>query len=177
VFANDFGQIVGSAWNDSVGASIAPLWNPIPGGERVEDHEASRSRGLSQRLGNDINDEGEIVGGLASPDWGIGLPALWKPVKGRSGEYSLTVLATLSGELQWDEAMGINERGDIVGYGYDKDWNQWATRWSGNNANFVEKLDSPGTWSWATKVSNSGIVTGSYGSETITENTAAGELR
>jgi hypothetical protein len=177
VFANDFGQIVGSAWDDSVGANMARRWNPIPGGKGWKIMKLPVLGDYPNAWANDINDEGDIVGGLASSDWSIGRPALWRAVEGRWGEYTVTILATLSGELEWDEAMGINERGDIAGYGNDKDWSQWATRWSANDTNFVEELGSPGTWSWALKVNNRGIVTGSYGSDTVPENTAAWKLR
>jgi uncharacterized membrane protein len=73
---------------------------------------------------------------------------------------------------------GINDLGDIVGGSTDVNGNYFATRWSTKDVNSARLLLSvPGGWSWATKVNNNGVATGSYGSATVWENTVAWQLR
>ena len=127
----------------------------------------------------DINNKGEIVGDVATQDWSTSFPALWKPVGPQRKAYSLTVLPTLAGILQGaGDGEGINDAGDIVGGSYDADWNYFATRWSTRDLNSARLLPGvPGGWSWAAKVSDSGIATGSYGNATVPENTVIWKLR
>jgi len=68
-----------------------------------------------------------------------------------------------------------------VGGSTDANWNYYATAWSTKDPNFAPTLlpspRHPGSWSWASKVNNYGVVAGSYGSKTVPENTAAWTLR
>ena len=127
----------------------------------------------------DINNRGEIVGDVAAQDWSTDFPALWKPVEPSGKAYGVTVLPTLAGSLQGvGDGEGINDAGDIVGGTTDADWNYFATRWSTKDLSSVRLLlGVPGGWSWAAKVSDTGIATGSYGNATVPENTVAWQLR
>jgi len=182
VGANKFGQIVGSAWDDSVGAQITVLWNPAPDGKGWNIVKLPVPSDYPNSYPDDINDRGEIVGGIASADGGIGLPALWKKKSPGGNVWNLTVLPTLSGSPQgWNEAWGINRFGDIVGVSNDADWNWFSARWSTNDPTFVRPLAfpaalEPGAWSVATKVNDYGIAAGFYGSDTIPENMFAVQL-
>lgn len=177
-FANDSGQIIGTATNAD-GVQIAVVWNPLhgAGGWRIMQLPASPDYSSAEPF--DINNKGEIVGDVATQDWSTSFPALWKPVGPQRKAYSLTVLPTLAGILQGaGDGEGINDAGDIVGGSYDADWNYFATRWSTRDLNSARLLPGvPGGWSWAAKVSDSGIATGSYGNATVPENTVIWKLR
>jgi probable HAF family extracellular repeat protein len=172
---NNYGQIIGTAANDD-GVGIAVLWNPVPGKEGWEIMQLPVPGNYPNAAPSDLNDRGEIVGYLAAPDWSTWFPALWKPVGHQRSAYDVTWLPALA---SWGgaEASGINDEGDIVGDSYDANGNDVATRWSTRNLTFIEALSFPGTWSWAGAVNNDGIVTGSYGSDTIAENTVIWKLR
>lgn len=109
-----------------------------------------------------INNLGEIVGDV----WGssAGAPALWKPDRTGRANWTLTVLSSLNTTPMWDLAWGINDLGDIVGYCYDANWVQHATRWNAHTPlNAVQLLGFPGSWSAAYSVNNLGIAVGGYG--------------
>ena len=64
----------------------------------------------------------------------------------------------------WDVATSINDLGDIVGYCYDSEWVQHATRWNARAPSSPARtLGFPGAWSAASGVNNSGIAVGVYG--------------
>ena len=161
--ANDPGQIVGYAWDDSAQNDLAFVWNRVPGKNEWKIMRLPVSAELPNAQPWDINQAGEIVGWVADPDWN-GLPALWKPVAPAGSAWELTVLPTLSGLPQgWNPALGINDAGDIVGVSNDADWNWLAARWTTKDPNFVQVLGFPGDWSLAFKVNNNGIAVGGYG--------------
>ncbi|MDR3676533.1 MAG: hypothetical protein P4N24_13660 [Acidobacteriota bacterium] len=178
MFANDSGQIIGTA-TTADGVQIAVLWNPLPGGDRWKIMQLPIPADYPSAEPLDINNKGEIVGDVAAQDWGAYFPALWKPLEHAGKAYSVTVLPTLAGVLQGaGDGEGINDAGDIVGASYDADWNYFATRWSTKDLNSARLLLSvPGGWSWATKVNNDGVATGSYGNATVPENTVVWKLR
>jgi probable HAF family extracellular repeat protein len=169
---NDSGQIIGTAVN-SEGNQIAVLWNPDPHGgwKTMQLHGTPDYPGA---FPTDINDSGVIAATLGSLDQSSHVPALWKPVGPRRSAYKLTRLAFLTG---FSEALGINDRGDIVGYSMKADGNSLATLWSARDPHSVEVLGFPGTWSWAIKVNNNRIAVGSYGSDTIPQNAAGWQFR
>jgi probable HAF family extracellular repeat protein len=182
MFANDSGQIIGTA-TTADGVQIAVLWNPLPrrGGWKIMQL-PSFSDSYPSAEPTDINNRGEIVGDVATPDSSTNFPALWKPVEPPRKAYGLTVLPTLAGLLQGvgdaGDAEGINDAGDIVGGSEDADGNYFASRWSTKDPNSVRLLlRVPEGWSLATKVNNNGIATGSYSNATVTENTVAWQIR
>jgi probable HAF family extracellular repeat protein len=173
---NDFGQIIGTATN-SDGVEIAVLWNPVPGRNEWKIMQLPVSSDYPNAWPDNINDKGEIVGAVASSDGSTALPALWQKKSPSENIWNLTLLATPPGS-PYSEAMGINDRGDIVGYSYDANWNTFAAQWSAKDPAFVRLLGfpgagSPGAWSWAFKVNDNRIAVEAYGSDTILENVAA----
>ncbi|MGA2363417.1 MAG: hypothetical protein ABSG73_13280 [Candidatus Aminicenantales bacterium] len=170
---NDFGQIIGTA-TTADGFQIAVLWNPLPGGKEWKIMQLPVPPDDPNAAPSDINNKGEIVGYFEAADLSVSFPALWKPMVPRRSVYDVTRLTTLTGSEQgWAEANGINDVGDIVGDSYDANWNWFATRYSTQDPSFIKVLGFPGTWSWAYRVNNNHIAVGSYGSDTIPENTAA----
>jgi len=170
---NDFGQIIGTA-TTADGVQIAVLWNPLPGGKGWKIMQLPLPPDDPNAAPSDINNRGEIVGYCAAADWSVYFPALWKPMVPRRSVYDVTRLMTLTGSDQgWGEANGINDVGDIVGDCYDANFNWFATRYSTQDPSFIKVLGFPGTWSWAVGVNNDHIAVGSYGSDTISENTVA----
>ncbi|MGO9337277.1 MAG: hypothetical protein ACLPY1_07210 [Terracidiphilus sp.] len=173
---NNLGQIIGSATN-SDGIEISVLWNPDPiRGWKILQLPVTPD--YPNAFPSDINDRGEIVGLVAASDWSTAFPALWKPVRGQKDAYNLTQLTSLTGSQQgWAEASGINASGDIVGDSYDAAGNDLAALWSTKDPSFVQVLGFPGTWSFAQKVNDNRIALGAYGSDTITEDMAAVQIR
>jgi probable HAF family extracellular repeat protein len=159
---NDSGHIIGSAFDD-LGNQIAVLWKPLPGGKGWKIIQLDGSPDYPNAQPNDINERGEIVGIVYTADGSTALPALWKPAH-QSKTWNLIVLPTLSGLPEgWNDANGINDRGDIVGDSNDADGNWLAARWRTKHTNFIQVLGFPGDWSTANKVNNYGIATGGYG--------------
>ena len=181
MFANDSGQIIGSA-TDADGVPIGVLWNPLPNGQGWKIMKLPRfSKTYPGVEPSDINNNGEIVGDIASQG-GNTFPALWRPIEGGRIAYSVTMLPTLAGyQTGAGDGEGINDLGDIVGGSTDADGNYFATRWSTKGPHFVPMLlsapTSPDGWSWATKVNNEGVVAGSYGNDNVPEDTVAWKLR
>ncbi len=179
---NNLGQIVGTPWDDSVGARITVLWNPAPDGKGWNIVKLPAPSDYPNSFPDDINEKGDIVGAVASSDWGTALPALWKKTSPGGNTWNLTVLPTLSGSPQgWNEAVGINRVGDIVGVSNDADGNWFSARWSTQDPSFVQPLAfpaalEPGAWSLATEVNDNGIAVGVHGSDTIPEDMFAVQL-
>ena len=176
VFPNDFGQIIGTA-TTADGVEIAVVWNPDPGRDGWKIMQLPVSSDYPNAQPDNINDKGEIVGAVASADGSTALPALWQKKSPSENIWNLALLATPPGS-PYSEAMGINDRGDIVGYTYNANWNSFAAQWSAKDPTFVRLLgfpgaDSPGAWSWAFKVNDNRIAVEAYGSDTILENVAA----
>ena len=162
---NNRGQIVGFGLRD--GVYVPVIWNPGPNGQGWKIAALPTSRAYPHAWPNDINEEGQIVGGLGSVGWETVRAVLWQPTPARIRTWSLTVLPPLTAAHVFCEAMGINDRGDIVGYAWDASYFGPATRWSAKDAKFVQSLEDlgfpVGAWSLAAKVNDSGIVAGSYG--------------
>lgn len=108
-----------------------------------------------------INNLGEVVGDV----WGsAAAPALWKKNSHGGRIWKLTVLPTLNPTPMWDVATSINDRGDVVGYCFDSEWVQQATRWNTHAPlTPAQTLGFPGDWSVAYGVNNFGIAVGGYG--------------
>jgi uncharacterized membrane protein len=166
---NDSGQIAGDAYQvDDSGNwyEIAVVWNPRSHGNGWQVQQLPMPADpmaadfpFTEALA--INNQGEIVGDV----WGsAAAPALWKTGRPVGKAWTLTVLPSLSGTPMWDVATAINDRGDIVGYCYDSDWNAQATRWNADARHSqVQTLGFPGEWSAAFSVNNRGIAVGAYG--------------
>lgn len=160
---NDFGQIAGNAYeyNAETGEwwEIAVVWNPTRRGSRWELQRLPMAADFPYAEALAINNRGEVVGDV----WGTAAaPALWKtPREGKT--WVVTVLPTLAPAAMWDVATSINDRGDIVGYCYDSEWVQQATRWSARAPLApAQALGFPGDWSAASGVNNLGIAVGVY---------------
>jgi probable HAF family extracellular repeat protein len=174
---NDLGQIIGTAVAAD-GTEIAVLWNPILGRKNWKIMQLPLPSNYPNAWPDDINDKGQIVGGFATVDWSTQVPALWNPMHSPNNTYKPILLTTLVGSNQgWAEAEGINDLDDIVGYSYDAEWNMYATRFCTQNPNFIEVIGFPGTWSWAYRVNDDRIAVGSYGSDSVMENTVAAKLK
>jgi len=183
---NDHGQILGMA-AAADGTMIGVVWIPVAGGKDWRIHRLPGAPGYNTVWPTDINNNGEIVGDVmiidpATGNWNAEFPAYWKPTDTSELRFSVTVLPTLGGYLSGiGDGEGINEVGDIVGGSTDANGNYYATAWSTQDPGFAPKLlRSPhhsGSWSWASKVNNSGVVAGSYGNDDVPENTAAWTLR
>ncbi len=161
---NDYGQIAGNAYEYDAGTGewweIAVVWNPTRHGSEWEVQRLPMAADFPYTEALAINNRGEVVGDV----WGsAAAPALWK----NSHEWQtwkLTVLPPLTPTPMWDVAASINDRGDIVGYCYDSEWVQHATRWNAHAPlSPAQALGFPGDWSAASSVNNSGIAVGVYG--------------
>ncbi len=175
---NDFGQIVGEAWDNSAQVNVGVLWNPVAGGKGWKVMRLEASPDYPNGVARDINELGEIVGLAINSDWSTALPALWKPATLLRRSWNLTVLPTLSGLSQgWNPALGINDAGNIVGVSNDADGNWLAARWSTKDPQFIQVLGFPGDWSVAVKVNNNGIAVGGFGVGDGPEHAAAVRFR
>jgi probable HAF family extracellular repeat protein len=160
---NNLGQLAGSVGNDD-GIIVAVVWNPVQGGKGWELIELPGSKDWPDvALVGDMNEKGEIVGDVLSPDWIHGYSSLWQPVDSKRRTYKLTLLPNLWGLPQGDTAEGINDLGDIVGASWDENYNFVAVRWTTKDPTSVRSLGFPGDWSLAFKVNELGIATGTYG--------------
>jgi probable HAF family extracellular repeat protein len=180
IAVNNRGQIVG--WAIRAGIYIPVIWNPAPDGVNWRIAALPILRTYPHAWPDDINEEGQIVGGLASATWETFRAVLWQPMPARVKTWAVTVLPALSGATVFSEAMSINDRGDIVGYAWDANYMGPATRWSAKDTKFVQSLEDlgfpAGDWSSAAKVNDSGIVAGGYGdAEGLWERTVALRLR
>ena len=170
---NDSGQIAGDAYefNADTGEwwEIAVVWNRTRdgGGWKVQRLPmAADADDFPYTEALSINNLGEVVGDV----WGsaAGAPALWKKDSHKGKTWTLTVLPTLGPAPMWDIAKSINDRGDIVGYCYDANWAQQATRWNARAPlSPVQPLGFPGDWSVAYSVNNFGIAVGGYGTGAV----------
>jgi probable HAF family extracellular repeat protein len=186
LFPNDRGQILGIAVGAD-GTLIGVLWTPTSSGEDWKIKQLPGAPGYNTVYPVDMNNNGEIVGDVLTIDtltgeWTAEFPAYWKPTDRSGVHFNVTVLPTLGGYLFGaGDGEGINDVGDIVGGSTDADGNYYATAWSTKDPNFAPKLlpspRRPGSWSWASKVNHYGIVSGSYGNETVPENAAVWTLR
>ena len=167
---NDSGQIAGDAYEYNPETQewweIAVVWKPIKHGREWE---MQRLPMVADPMAADfpytealaINNLGEIVGDV----WGsAAAPALWQKDSNEGNTWKLTVLPTLTPTPMWDVATSINDPGDIVGYCFDSEWVQYATRWNAHAPlSPAQTLGFPGDWSSASCVNNSGIAVGIYG--------------
>jgi len=161
---NDSGQIAGDAYEYDADTGewweIAVVWSPTRYGREWEMQRLPMAADYPYTEALAINNLGEVVGDV----WGsAAAPALWKNSH-EEKTWKLTVLPTLAPTPMWDVARSINDGGDIVGYCYDSEWVQQATRWNAHTPLSPAKtLGFPGDWSAASCVSNSGIAVGVYG--------------
>ena len=171
---NDFGQVAGDAYQDDPDSGnwweIAVVWNPRGDGkgwqlQRLPMPAGSMAADFPYTEALAINNQGEIVGDV----WGsAAAPALWKTGSPTGKAWKLTVLPSLSSTPMWDIATAINDRGDIVGYCSDADWNPQATRWAAESPRSpVRTLGFPGEMSAAYSVNNRGIAVGGYVSDGV----------
>jgi probable HAF family extracellular repeat protein len=103
-------QVVGSSglcyWDQPQASTHAVLWQ---NGSAIDLGNLGGSQG---NVGNDINDNGQIVGGSGVPGNQVDHAFLWQKGVG------MTDLGTLPGDV-WSFAYGINNKGQIVGESCD----------------------------------------------------------
>ena len=169
------------------GTLVGFIWNPVAGGKDWKIEKLPAARGYNTVWPQNINNNGEIVGDVmiidpATGNWNAELPAYWKPIDRSATRFSVTILPSLGGYLSGvGDGEGINDVGDIIGGSTDANGNYYATAWSTRNLTAAPRLlPSPshsGSWSWANKLNNYGLVVGSYGNDDVPENAAVWKLR
>jgi len=164
---NDYGQIVGVGGdnNNPQTTVIGALWNPRvddKGWRKVMPLPPSADYPFTDPYG--INENGEIAGMVATNDWGIWLPTLWKPLDRTRTTYSRVMMLPLPlGVFTNAEAVGINDLGDIVGDTWNDDGSvDLAVRWTTKNLKFSELLKFPADWSFSWGVNNNRIASVTY---------------
>ena len=164
---NDYGQIVGVGGDNKNPQTtvIGALWNPRADGKgwrKVMSLPPSTAYPFTDPYG--INDNGEIAGMVASNDWSIWLPTLWKPLDRTRTTYSRVIMLPLpQGVFTNAEAVGINDLGDIVGDTWNDDGSvDLAVRWTTRNLTFSELLNFPADWSFSWGVNNNRIASVTY---------------
>jgi len=164
---NDYGQIVGVGGdnNNPQTTVIGALWNRRADGagwRKVMSLPPSAAYPFTVPYG--INESGEIAGMVASDDWSIWLPTLWKPLDRTRTTYSRVIMLPLpQGPFTNAEAVGINDLGDIVGDSWNDDGSvDLAVRWTTKHLTFSELLNLPADWSFSWGVNNNRIATITY---------------
>jgi hypothetical protein len=159
---NGYGQLAGAIYNNK-GVYVAALWNPTLDGNGWDIIQLPSSENWASAIAGDINEKGEIVGDVLSPDFAHGYASLWQPADPQRRTYKLIPLPNPWGHPNGDTAEGINNSGDIVGASWDDLGNVVAVRWTTKDASSVQSLGFPGDWSLAFRVNEYGIATGTYG--------------
>ena len=175
---NNLGQIVGS------GGGSAWVWNPVPGRNQWKITHLPASSDYPNAHANAINEYGDIVGYVASSDLTTTLPALWKQASRSGNIWKLTVLPAPSDQPFTTQALGINNRGDIVGGSFDAITGNYLAaplRWSTKDPHFVQNLDfpgagSPGARGAAYAVNDNGLAVGAYSTSTINQHGFASQV-
>ena len=164
---NDHGQIVGVGGdnNNPQTTVVGALWNRRSDGEgwgKLIPLPPSSVYPFTDPYG--INERGEIVGMVASADWGIWLPAFWKPLDHKRTTYSdVIMLALPQGIFTNGEGVGINDLGDMVGDCWNDDASvNLAVRWTTKDPNFSEVLNFPADFSFSWGVNDFGIAAVTY---------------
>jgi len=159
---NDFGQILGTAFNDDFTTVVGVLWNLSPGGRgwgRPMSLPPLPSYPLTNAYG--INDKGDIVGAAISPDTGIWLSVLWQPLDIKRTTYSPAIELPLPAGFTGCDCVGLNELGDLVGDCWN-DAEDRPTRWTTKDLTFAEIVGFPGTWGFSWGVNNHRIAAVTY---------------
>ena len=171
---NDYGQIIGTGWNDDFTIVTAVLWNPGTDGKGWKPTSLPKSPALPSTQVYGINDTGEIVGVANSGDQSIWLPRLWKPLDRNRTTYSQAIELPLpKGVFTNCENVGINELGDMVGDCWNEDGSvDLPVRWSTKDLTFSKIINFPGDWGFAWGVNNNRIAVITY---TGGPNCSAGE--
>jgi len=163
---NDHGQILGVGGNGNPATKVVgALWNQLPDGKgwgKLIPLAPSSTYPLTEPYG--INEKGEIVGIVASDDWSIWRPTLWKPLDRKRTTYSQVIMLPLPpGGFTNGEGVGINDLGDMVGDCWNDDGSvDLAVRWTTKDPTFSEVLDFPAVFSFAWGVNDFGIASVTY---------------
>ena len=163
---NRYGQLAGAIYNNK-GVYVAALWNPRLHGNGWEIIQLPSSKDWASAIAGDINDKGEIVGDVLNLTFDQGYSSLWQPVDLQRRIYKLTLLPNPWGHPNGDTAEGINDSGDIVGGSWDDNGNVVAVRWTTKDPSWVQSLGFPGDWSFAFRLNEYGIATGTYGTYSL----------
>lgn len=173
--ANNFGQIVGFAFDDS-GNQLGFVWNPIPGnGWKILKLPVPHGYAdYIQTVAAGINEKGEIVGNIWTADYSMSFPVLWQPVDPYRQSYRMKLLTMPPGIPDNSSfPASINDLGDIVGSSYDADGNPLPSYWSTKNPSSATLLDFDGHVGVANKVNDLRIVVGGYWSDSCPQGCAA----
>jgi probable HAF family extracellular repeat protein len=165
---NDYGQIIGTAYNNPDDLTIAAptLWNPRTDGKGWEKvTPLPPSPAYPQTWVYGINGRGEIIGSANSNDWTFGRSLLWKPLDRKGTRYSDAIELPLPNDgFTACEGVGINDLGDLVGDCWNEDGTvDLAVRWTTKDPAFSEVLNFPADWSESWGVNNNRIATVTYG--------------
>ena len=159
---NDYGQIIGTGFNDDFTTMTALLWNPRPDGKGWKPTSLPKSAlPFTQAYG--INDRGEIVGVANSADQSIWLPRLWKPTDRKRTTYSQPIELLVPEGFTYCETVGNNDVGDMVGDCWDDPYTMdLPTRWTTKDLTFSEIINFPAVWGFAWGVNDFRIATVTY---------------
>lgn len=172
---NNKGQIVGGIF-DIMDFIFQPvIWNPVKGGKEWKPMKLETTSYYYHGGAGDINDIGEVIGWVFTPDLGLSFPAVWRPSGPRESPWRLSVLPTLSGGafgnlgigIAWNEVDGINNKGEMVGASVDSEGQIRAVRWTLSDLSVIESLGYPGTSSYGRRINNNGIASGWYNDGTF----------
>jgi probable HAF family extracellular repeat protein len=170
---NDYGQIIGTGFNDDFTVMTALLWNPRPDGKGWMMMSLPPSA-LPASQAYSINDRGEIVGVANSADQSIWLPQFWKPTDKKRTTYSQPIELALPSGFTSCESVGINDMGDIVGDCWN-DTQDLPARWITALPTFSELIKFPGSFGYSWCVTNNRIAAVTYnGSKCPTDDTTCG---
>jgi len=160
---NDFGQIVGEGNGDN-GEFVGVLWTPIQNGKWKLTQLPTLADYPNSEPFN-INDRGEISGNIEPVDFSVWIPSFWKPLGPSRKTYSNPIVLPMpEGGFVNCYTDGINERGDLTGECWAKDYSvDQAVRWTTKDTTFSQVLGFPGDWSWSFRVNNNRVAIVTYG--------------
>jgi len=153
---NDYGQIVGIAFDNEFTRAVSPLWNPRQDGKGWQLTMLPPSSDYPYTFAFRINNMGYIAGAFESGDGSLWLPRFWKPLDLNRTTYSQAIELPVPKGYIGCEAVGINELGDVTGDCYNRKVDV-AARWTMKDLSFSEILGFPGSLSFAWGVSNNRI--------------------
>ena len=173
--ANNFGQVIGVAWNQDY-QQLGFVWNPLPGGGwKILPLPIPRKYlDYINLFPAGINEKGEIAGTIWTAGYSESLAVLWQPLDHYRWLYKMSILGAPPGIADnSSHPAAINDLGDVVGTSYDADGNPLPAYWSTKTPNLAYLLDFNGLFGVANKINNLRMVVGTYWSDTCANGCAA----